>query len=401
LSRSRAGARHGRARALLALLLAAASFLPAGGAAARTAPPPAGEPAPTPAQSLPIPAALPRVRAASFLLADAATGQTLLARAPSTARPMASTTKVMTALLAIEQLDLDRQVRIGPGPAAVGEESLKLRAGERLTVRELLEGLLIKSANDAAVALAEAVDGSQAAFVRRMNARARTLGLRATHYVTPHGLDRPGHATSARDLGRLWSGAMRLPAFRALVATPAAQLPGPPATRRFRTTDQLLGSYPWTLGGKTGFTNLAGRCLVASAERGGRRLVAVALGSTDAFSDVRALFEYGFTAFVRARLAQAGQTVAAPGGAALTVTTTVDALVRPEQLGQLGVEPGAAAPDGTARRLRLLAGGRPVATLAVGPAAPGATAQPLRARPLPPRSVPPVIDPFMAPAAGR
>ncbi|HEX3202649.1 MAG TPA: hypothetical protein VHW42_12060, partial [Actinomycetes bacterium] len=229
-----------------------------------------------------------------------------------------------------------------PGPPRVGEESLRLRRGERLTVRQLLLGLLVKSANDAGVALAEAVDGSEAAFVRRMNRKAAALRLAATHYVTPYGLDRPGHQTSARDLGRLWEVAMRRADFRSLVATRAARLPGGPLSlRRFVTSNELLGSYRWTVGGKTGFTNRAGRCLVASASRGGRRLVAVALGSPDAFTDVRTLFEYGFSKFVRVRLAQRGQPVSAAPGRPATLQTgaDADALVRLDQLTKVRLLP--------------------------------------------------------------
>src|SRR5919107_4086958 len=142
----------------------------------------------------------PRVVAKAVILADEASGQVLFERNAGAARAMASTTKVMTALLTLERLDEDRVVAIGTGPPRVGEESLRLRKGERLTVRQLLLGLLVKSANDAAVALAEAVDGSEAAFVRRMNRKAAALRLGATHHVTPYGLDRPGHQNSARDL---------------------------------------------------------------------------------------------------------------------------------------------------------------------------------------------------------
>src|SRR6266545_6649547 len=273
----------------------------------------------------------PRVKASSVVLADEETGQVLFERAERQPRAMASTTKVMTGLLALERLDQRRTVVIGREPTTVGEESLELERGERLTVHQLLLALLVKSANDAAVALADAVDGSAAAFVRRMNARAGELGLRDTHYVTPYGLDRPGHRTSARDLARLWEVAMRRADFRALVSTREVRLPGGPSLlRHFTNTNQLLGSYGWVVGGKTGFTDDAGRCLVASASRGGRRLLAVALGSPDAFADVRALFEYGFTGFVRARLAARGQTVSLAAGrpAAFQVAADVDALVR-------------------------------------------------------------------------
>ena len=287
----------------------------------------------------------PRVKAGSFLLADEETGQVLFERAERQPRAMASTTKVMTALLSLEHLDQRRTVVIGTEPTTVGEESLELDKGERLTVRQLLLALLVKSANDAAVALADAVDGSASAFVRRMNSRAAELGLDDTHYVTPYGLDRPGHRTSAKDLARVWEVAMRRADFRALVSTRSAQLPGPARLRKFTSTNQLLGSYPWVVGGKTGFTRDAGRCLVASASRGGRRLVAVALGSPDAFADVRGLFEYGFTAFDWVRLAQRGQgvTLAASGGQARAyqVTADVDALVRRDLLGELALAPPA------------------------------------------------------------
>src|SRR6266498_2944411 len=287
-------------------------------------------------------AAPPQVRAGSVLLADEETGQVLFGRAERQPRAMASTTKVMTALLTLEHLDRRATVVIGTEPTTVGEESLELRKGERLTVHQLLLGLLVKSANDAAVALADAVDGSAAAFVRRMNSRAAALGLRDTHYATPYGLDRPGHRTSARDLARLWEVAMRRADFRALVSTRSAQIPGPARVRKFTNSNQLLGSYAWAVGGKTGFTNDAKRCLVASASRGGRRLVAVVLGSPDASADVRALFEYGFTAFDWVRLARRGQAVTLAGTgqtAAYQVTADVDALVRQDLLDELALAP--------------------------------------------------------------
>jgi serine-type D-Ala-D-Ala carboxypeptidase (penicillin-binding protein 5/6) len=352
----------------------------------------------------PGPVAEPRVIARAAILADESTGQVLFERDARRPRPMASTTKVMTALLALERLDQRRVVVIGAGPPRIGEESLRLRQGERLTVRHLLLGLLVKSANDAGVALAEAVDGSEAAFVRRMNRRAAALRLDATRFVTPYGLDRPGHQTSARDLARLWETAMRRADFRALVATREARLPGgPPQLRRFESSNQLLGAYRWTVGGKTGFTSLAGRCLVASASRGGRRLVAVALGSTDAFADVRALFEYGFSRFVRVRLAAAGQAVSLGQAqpAALQVAADVDALLRLDRLATVRLATtarGGATPGATAawflagqRRLvpvpleRLPAGGpaptstlvpAPTSTLPPGPSAGGTTPPP-------------------------
>jgi serine-type D-Ala-D-Ala carboxypeptidase (penicillin-binding protein 5/6) len=323
-------------RLLAVVVLAAVLGTPGGPVAAVTAPA-AGRAQAGPAAGQ-GPVAAPKVQASAVILADESTGQVLFQRNAGSARAMASTTKVMTALLALERLDERRVVTIGSGPPQVGEESLRLRQGERLTIRQLLLGLMLKSANDAGVALAEAVDGSEAAFVRRMNRKAAALRLSATHYVTPYGLDRPGHQTSARDLASLWEVAMRRADFRAIVASKAARLPGGPLSlRRFVTTNQLLGSYRWTVGGKTGFTNRAGRCLVASASRGGRRLVAVALGSPNAFPDVKALFEHGFSQFVRVRLAHRGQPVsAAPGRpATFQAGADADALVRLDQLDQV------------------------------------------------------------------
>jgi serine-type D-Ala-D-Ala carboxypeptidase (penicillin-binding protein 5/6) len=358
----------------------------------------------------------PRVKAGAVLLADEQTGQVLYERSADQPRAMASTTKVMTALLALERLDQRRTVVIGTEPTTVGEESLELRKGERFTVHQLLVGLLVKSANDAAVALADAVDGTAAKFVGRMNQRAAQLGLRETHYVTPYGLDRPGHHTSARDLARLWEVAMRRADFRSLVSMRSGQLPGASPQRKFVNTNQLLGSYPWVVGGKTGFTNDAGRCLVASASRGGRRLVAVALGSTDAFPDVRALFDYGFSAFNWVRLAQRGQavTLAAPGGAATTyqVRSDTDALVRRDLLAKLTLAPMKLVAPGTpattasggasgSRAIWILAAGQRVAPLRLAPpgAAPGPGGAAVATTQAPPTSGTSVATPPANPAA--
>ena len=373
-----------------------------------------------PAGPAPGPVRQPPVRASAALLADEATGQVLYQRDARRPRPMASTTKVMTALLALERLDQRRVVTIGAEPPRVGEESLELRQGERLTVHQLLLGLLVKSANDAAVALADAVDGSEAAFVRRMNRRAAALRLSHTHYVTAYGLDRPGHQTSARDLAALWEVAMRRADFRALVGTAAARLPGgPPGLRTFRNTDLLLGSYRWTVGGKTGFTNRAGRCLVASASRGGRRLVAVAMGSTDAITDVRALFEFGFSAFVRVRLAASGEAVAAAGSPpAWQAATDVDALVRRDRLGAVTlavgpVQAGATSPPAAwllvagsrlaPLRLRRLPGAGPPQPAGPGGATAGPTttsSPPTRSPPVPPPTGSPTTGPAGGPTGG-
>jgi D-alanyl-D-alanine carboxypeptidase (penicillin-binding protein 5/6) len=407
----------------------AAGVTPGTGAAGTAAAAEAAGPGASPVAGVsgpvaPPPIAPPHIGARAALLADEATGQVLYQRSSSEPRAMASTTKVMTALIALEQLDEGRAVVIGSEPPSVGEESLRLRQGERLTVRQLLLGLLVKSANDAAVALADAVDGSEAAFVRHMNRRAGELHLTSTHYVTAYGLDRPAHRTSARDLAHLWEVAMRRADFRALVTTREARLPGGPSrVRRFTNTNELLGSYAWVVGGKTGFTSDAGRCLVASASRGGRRLVAVALGSPDAFADVRALFEYGFDAFNWVRLAARGQLVPLATGdggpRSYQVQADVDALVRSDLLGKVELAPPARLAPGTAQgtspgaaaghlAVWLQAGGVRLAPLPLVPLgvasapAPGQRARTmssLEPAPVPPGSRPVAIDPLLRRAA--
>jgi serine-type D-Ala-D-Ala carboxypeptidase (penicillin-binding protein 5/6) len=171
----------------------------------------------------PVLAAPPRVSGRAWLVENGATGEVLLAHDAHQRVPIASITKLMTVLLTLEHTRLDDVVTVSPEAAAVGESSANLRPGERLTVRELLEAALIQSANDAADALADYVGrGSQARFVAMMNARARRLGLRDTHYVRPDGLDAPGHVSSARDVTFLARLLMHRPVVRQIVRLRAA-----------------------------------------------------------------------------------------------------------------------------------------------------------------------------------
>jgi D-alanyl-D-alanine carboxypeptidase (penicillin-binding protein 5/6) len=200
---------------------------------------------------------------------------------------MASTTKIMTALLVLERSALDELVVVSPN-ALVGESNMGLVAGEQLSVEDLLWGLLLNSANDAAVALAEHVAGSEAAFVELMNQRAAELGLTGTQFANVHGLDAPNHASTARDLWRLAEVAMQSPVFRQMVATQSYTAAGHPLWNR----NELLAIYPGADGIKTGTTDLAGQCLVASVTRDGHRAVAVILGSQDRYRDAQVLFDH-------------------------------------------------------------------------------------------------------------
>jgi len=239
----------------------------------------------------------PSLSAGSAILADAATGRVLYQKNAAAPRAPASTTKIMTALLALERAPLTETVRIPPGIQVPGTTA-HLSPGETVTLEELLYGLLLPSGNDAAQALALHVSGSEEAFVAAMNARAAELGLSHTHFLNSHGLDAPGHVSSAADLLALTREAFRHPAFAHIVATPATSMGG----HDWRNRNRLLGQYPGADGVKTGTTAAAGECLVASASRDAHRLIAVVLGSDDRYADATALLDYGFANYVWVRL---------------------------------------------------------------------------------------------------
>jgi len=226
------------------------------------------------------------------------TGQILYSHNANARRAMASTTKIMTTILTLETLPLNQVVTVSARAAKVGEQSLGLKAGERLTVEQLLYGALVHSANDAAFALAEACGGTMEAFVKRMNEEASQLGLSNTHYVNPDGLDAVGHYSSARDLATLARYAMQTPEFRKIVSTVtySLSLPGQSQPFVFRNVNKLLGSVGWITGVKTGSTNDAGFCLVASGTQDGTSVISVVLGEpswTPTWADSKALLSYG------------------------------------------------------------------------------------------------------------
>ncbi|NJD68477.1 MAG: D-alanyl-D-alanine carboxypeptidase [candidate division NC10 bacterium] len=241
--------------------------------------------------------------AASALLMDADTGAVLFARYPTERRSPASTTKIMTALLILEEGRLDDQVVISERAAAVSGTGLGLRRGERIMLRDLLWAILLKSANDAALAAAEHVGGSEARFVTQMNAKAAALGMQGTWFANPHGLDDPDHYSTAYDLAILTRQALRNPTFARMVQTREVRIAiltgrrGNVVKRRvIRTHNQLLGQFVGADGVKTGYTSSAGRCLVAAATRGERQLIAVLLNDVRRWSEAVALLEYGFAA---------------------------------------------------------------------------------------------------------
>jgi D-alanyl-D-alanine carboxypeptidase (penicillin-binding protein 5/6) len=221
-------------------------------------------------------AGAPQVSGRAYLVENGVTGDVLAQQNDRARLPIASITKLMTVLVTLQHAKLGDVVTVSRQAAAVGESSIYLQKGERLTVGELVEAALIQSANDAAVALAEHVGGTQAAFVAMMNAEAAKLGLRDTHFANPDGLDAPDHYSSAHDVTRLARIAMKNPEIRRVVGEETAEISG---GRTLTTWNDLLATYPGIFGVKTGHTSAAGWSEVAAARSHGVTVYATLLGS--------------------------------------------------------------------------------------------------------------------------
>ena len=256
-------------------------------------------------------AAPPQVTGRAFVVENGSTGEVLLAHDARERVPIASITKLMTVLLTLEHARPGDVVTVSPFAAGVGESSADLRAGERITVLELLEAGLIQSANDAADALAFYVGhGSEERFVAMMNAKARRLGLKDTHFVRPDGLDAAGHVASARDVTLLARVVMHRPLVRKIVRMRAATISG---GRTVHTWNDLLSSYPGIFGVKTGHTSAAGWSEVAAARRRGVTIYATLLGSPDRSTrnaDLSQLLDWGFARYRPAALVVKGRAYA-------------------------------------------------------------------------------------------
>lgn len=256
---------------------------------------------------------MPSVDARAWVLIDARTGDTLAGHAAGRALPIASATKLMTAHVALSELPLRKVVRAAPYAAIPAESLLGLSAGEPVSVRDLLYGLILRSGNDAAHSLAVATSGSEAGFVREMNLRAAALGLADTHYANPIGLDEPGNHSSARDLATLSRRLLERRPFARLAAARRALLTSLDPDRRIATRNTLLFRAPWATGVKTGHTLGAGYVLVGSGTRKGVELVSAVLGSpseTQRDLDSLELLEYGFSLYRRRAIVSAGRELA-------------------------------------------------------------------------------------------
>ena len=240
----------------------------------------------------------PPVTAAAAIVMDAETGRVLYdLRAHDAMRP-ASTTKIMTAILALQQLpDLSRVIVSDIDAQTLeGSSVMGLRPGVPISVQDLLFGLMLPSGNDAAIELAKAVDGDEGRFVQRMNSLAQALDLRETHFANPHGLDAPDHYMSAFDLAKLADFAMANPAFAQIVGTRDYHL-APPSDYDLYNGNSMLKSYPGADGVKIGWTEAAGWTLVASATRDGHRVLAVVLNSTDRDADASSLLDWAYRSY--------------------------------------------------------------------------------------------------------
>ncbi len=247
-----------------------------------------------------IPDGPPNVGARAALVLDASTGNILWARDADRPLPPASTTKIMTTLLALESGRLDRSFVVTPYAASQAPSKLGLRAGQRVDLEDLTYALMLKSANDASVVVAEGRAGSVSEFASLMNQRAREIGATNTHFQNPHGLPDPDHLTTVHDMALILRHALTVPGFREVAGSTGKVIQIEDSKIRpvaLHTKNRLLNGYFVSVLGKTGYTRAAGRCFAGAAELNGRRVITVVFGASDMWGDTRKLMEYGFASF--------------------------------------------------------------------------------------------------------
>ncbi len=245
------------------------------------------------------------ISAQKAIVLDGTTGRVLYEKDADSQSLIASTTKIMTALVVCEQCNVLDRVRIPKEAVGIEGSSMYLQEGEILTVQELLYGMMLHSGNDAAVALAIYCGGTVDSFAELMNDKARSLGLADSHFVNPNGLDAPDHYASARDLARLAAYAMENPIFRKTVSTKTVTV----GNRYLRNHNKLLWQVEGADGVKTGYTRAAGRILVSSATRMGRTLIAVTIHDPDDWQDHSVMLEQGFSNYSVERIMSAGDLI--------------------------------------------------------------------------------------------
>ena len=261
------------------------------------------------ALAVPVRAAAPYITARAAIIMDATTGEVVWERNSTEPLPPASTTKVITAILALESGRLDDSFTVSERAAETPPAKINLRAGQRMRLKNLLYAVLLNSANDAAEVVAEGLGGSEEVFAARMTARARELGAQTAHFANPHGLTAPGHEASARDLAVIFRHGLDLPLFREILETKSVQVPLEASRVQWvalHSHNRLLSGYAYQVIGKTGYTRPARRCFVGAARHGDHELIIALLGARDLWSDARRLFAYGFGEAPPAVMAHAG-----------------------------------------------------------------------------------------------
>lgn len=251
----------------------------------------------------------PKIQAMASIVMDTESGRVLFEKNGYSRRAMASTTKIMTAIIALEKGNLDDVVTISKRAAGIWGSTIDLKEGQKYKLKELMYGLMLNSGNDAAVAIAEHIGGTVENFVGMMNEKAQELGVKDTSFKSPHGLDAPDHYSTAYDLAVITQYALRNPVFSKIVGTQTTSIPN----RGLYNTNEMLGSYPGADGVKTGYTGQAGRCLVASATRDNWRIISVVLGCSTLNQRAQStsnILDYAFGNYKPYVLSEEGEVVA-------------------------------------------------------------------------------------------
>lgn len=280
---------------------------------------------------LPLSVSAVGTSARSAILLNGETGEVIFESNADEVLPMASTTKIMTALLLCENGDFEREITVTAEMLRVEGSSMGLLAGDKVTLHDLLYGLMLASGNDAANVVAYTLGGTVDGFVKQMNEKAKSLGLKNTSFATPSGLDAEGHHTTARELALLAKHAMQNEDFAKAASSRSAVLNygNPPYRRSLTNHNKLLNSFEGAVGVKTGFTKKSGRCLVSAAKRDGKYVIAVTLNDPDDWLDHKNMLEYGFSAINTTEIAPDMKEIELPviGGAKKTLTVEMQSLI--------------------------------------------------------------------------
>jgi len=246
------------------------------------------------------------------ILIDVETGRILYEKKPDKQLGIASLTKIMTAIIALENGDLKEMVKTSSNAFGVEGSSIYLKNGEELTLEDMLYGLMLRSGNDAAVAIAEHIGGSIEGFAYLMNEKAIYLGMSNSHFMNPHGLDHPDHYSTPKDMAILTAYALKNPTFKEIVSTKVKTAPvqGENWNRKWYNKNKLLSLYQWADGVKTGYTKLAKRCLASSATKNNFQLAAITLNAPNDWNDHIRLFEFGFENYQHITIVEKGEIIA-------------------------------------------------------------------------------------------